>query len=65
MMAKVQPLNDTNWEKTAFYSIQYKNGCLAASKIFHMFTKSIQFYTFYYHVLKSMMFEKCDSLNKQ
>ena len=64
MMAELQPLKDNHWEKTAFYSIQYKTGCLAASKILHMFTKSIKFCTFYYHVLKSM-FEKCDSLNKE
>ena len=31
-----------------FYSIQYKNGCLAASELFHMFTQSVKFYTFYY-----------------
>ena len=35
-----------------FYSIQYKNGCLAAFDLFHMFTQSIKFYTFNYHVLK-------------
>ena len=29
--------------KTVFYSIQYKNGCLAASEIFHMLTHSIKF----------------------
>ena len=65
MMAELSHLTILTEKKTAFYSIQYKNGCLAASKTFHMFTKSIKFYTFYYHVLKSMMFEKCDSLNKQ
>ena len=26
-----------------FYSIQYKNGCLAASDLFHMFTQSVKF----------------------
>ena len=45
-------LNDTQREKL-FYSIQYKNGYLAASSLFHMFTQAIKFYTFYYHVLKS------------
>ena len=35
------------------YSIQYKNGCLANSDLFHMFTQSIKFYTFYHHVLNS------------
>ena len=39
--------------KTVFYSIQYKNGRLAPSDFFHMFTQSIRFYTFYYHVPKS------------
>ena len=39
--------------KTMFYSVYYKNDCLAASDLFHMFTQSIKFYTFYYHVLKS------------
>ena len=38
---------------TVFYSVQYKNGCLAASDVFHMFTQSIKLYTFHYHVLKS------------
>ena len=38
--------------KTRFYLIQYKNDCLAASNLFHMFTQWIKFYTFYYHVLK-------------
>ena len=32
---------------------QYKNGCLAASDLFHMFTQSIKFHTFHYPVLKS------------
>ena len=36
-----------------FCSDQYKNGCLAASDLFHMIKQSIKFYTFYYHVLKS------------
>ena len=36
--------------KKLFYSIQYENSCLAASDLFHMFTQSIKFYTFYYHV---------------
>ena len=39
--------------KTVFYSVKYKSGCLAASYLFHMFTQSIKFYTFHYHVLKS------------
>ena len=32
---------DTHREKL-FYSIRYKNGCLAASDLFHMFTQSIK-----------------------
>ena len=39
--------------KIVFHSIQYKNGCLATSDLFHMFTRSIKFYIFYYQVLKS------------
>ena len=35
-------------EKAVFYSIQYKDGCLAASDVFHMFTQVIKLYTFYY-----------------
>ena len=45
-----------------FYLIQYENGWLAASDLFHMFTQS---YTFYYRVLRVQMFEKCDSSNRQ
>ena len=44
--------NDTHREKKLFYSIQYKNGCLALSDLFHMFTQSIKFSTFYYPVFK-------------
>ena len=36
-----------------FLSIQHKKGCLAASNLFHMFTQSIKFCTFHYHVLES------------
>ena len=39
--------------KTVFYSIQYKNGWLAACGLFHLFTQSVKLhYTFYYHVLR-------------
>ena len=31
-----------------FYSVHYKNGCVAASDLFHLFTRSINFYTFHY-----------------
>ena len=40
-----------------FCSSQYRNGCLAASEFFHMFTQSIKFHTFRYHVLKSTRFK--------
>ena len=51
-------LNETP-RKKLFYLIQYKNGWLAASDLFDMFTQSIKFYyTFYYHVLWVQMFEK-------
>ena len=42
-------INDTNREKL-FYLIQYKNSCLAASYLFHIFTQPIKFYTFHYHL---------------
>ena len=49
-----------------FYSIQYKNGWLAASDLLDVFTQSVKFYyTFHYHVLRVQMFEQCDSLNIQ
>ena len=32
--------NDTHSEKTLFYLIQYQDGWLAASDLFHMFTQS-------------------------
>ena len=59
-------LNDAQKGKTKFYSMQYRNGLLTASEIFHMFTQSIKFYyTFHYHVLRVQMFEKCYSSNRQ
>ena len=49
-----------------FYSNRYKNGWLAASDLFDMFTLSIKFhYTFYYPVLRVQMFKKCDLLDRQ
>ena len=59
-------LNDTHKEKL-FYSTQHKNGWLAASDYFDMFTpQSVKFYyTFHYHVLGVQMFEKCGSSNRQ
>ena len=50
---------NTQKGKTMFYSIQYKNGWLAASKIFHMFTQSIKFYYTFHFIIT--MFEKCHS----
>ena len=38
---------------------------MAASDLFHMFTESIKFYIFHYHILRVNMFEKCDSSNRQ
>ena len=37
-----------------FYGIQYQNGWLAASDLFQMFTQSIKFHTFHFHVLESV-----------
>ena len=34
--------------KTVFYSVQYKNGSLAASDLLYMFTQSIKIFTFYH-----------------
>ena len=31
------------------YSVQYKNGCLSTSDLFHMFTQSIKLYTLWRH----------------
>ena len=33
--------------------------------LFHIFTQSIKFCTFYYYVLRVQMFEKCDSSNSK
>ena len=48
-----QNVYDTHMEKL-FYSIQYKNGCLATSDLFHMFTQSIKF-----HSLKKRLWHRC------
>ena len=40
--------NDTHRKRLVFHSIQYRNDWLAASNLFHMFTKLIKFYTFHY-----------------
>ena len=57
--------NDPQREKFCFIQISKKNGGLAASNLFHMFAQSVIFYTFYYHILRVQMFEKCDSSNIQ
>ena len=44
---------------TQFSTIIYCNRRLAVSNFSPMFTQSINFYTFYFHI--SQMFEKCDS----
>ena len=52
--------------KNCVLFIPYKNGWLAASDLFDMFTQLIKFYyTLYYHVLTVQMFKKCDSSNRQ
>ena len=56
--------NDTG-KNSALFSIQYKNGWLATSDLFYMFTQSIKFYTFYYQILRVQMFEKRDPSNRQ
>ena len=43
--------NDTHLENL-FYSVQYKNGWLAASDLFGMFTQSIKFYYTLYYMYK-------------
>ena len=58
-------LNNTHIEKLCFYSIQCKNDYLAASDFFHIFTQSIKFHTFYYHVWKSKDVWKMCSSNRQ
>ena len=45
---KFTDLNDTHREGLVFHSIQYRNGWLAASDLFEMFTQSIKLYTFHY-----------------
>ena len=47
-----------------FHPIQYRNGWLAASDLFHIFTQSIKFYTFHYQYrcLKNMIYQ-IDSKN--
>ena len=59
-------VNDTHSEKLLFYSIQYKNGCSATYDLFHMFAQPIKFYTFHYHVLKSLknVIHQIDSKNE-
>ena len=57
-------INDTHRERLVFHSIQYRNGWLAASYLFHMFTQSIKFYTFHhqYRCFKNVI-HQVDSKN--
>ena len=57
-------INDTYRERLMFHSIQYRNGWLAASDLFDMFTQSIKFYTFHfqYRCLKNAI-HQIDSKN--
>ena len=41
-------LNNIHRERLVFHSIQYRNGWLAVSDLFDMFTQSIKFYLFHY-----------------
>ena len=50
-------INDTLREKLCFTQFSIRNGWLPASDLFPMFTESIKFYTFHYHVLKVRMFK--------
>ena len=52
-------------EKLSFTQFSTTNIRLAASDLFHMFTQSIEFYTFHFNVLGAQMFEKCDSSNRE
>ena len=45
-------------ENIVFYSIPYKNDCLAVSDLILTFTQSIKFYTFHCPVLKSITVSK-------
>ena len=38
--------------ETVFYSFHYRNGCLAVSYLFHMFTQSIKLYPFHFPAWK-------------
>ena len=40
-------------EKTISFLNSVKNGYLAVSDLFHMFTQLSKFFTFHYHLLKS------------
>ena len=60
-----QSVNDTHRERLVFHSVQYRNGWLAASDLFDMFTQSIKFYTFHYQYrcLKNVI-HQIDSKNE-
>ena len=48
-------INDTQG-KNLFSPIRYKNGCLAASGLFQVFTQSIKFCTLYYYIRFTLTF---------
>ena len=56
-------LNNTHREKLCFAQFSIR---MAASDLFHMFTQSIKFYTFHYHILKdSILNFETDFLEKE
>ena len=57
-------LNNTHRERLVLHSMQYRNGWLAASDLFDMFTQSIKFYTFHYqHRCLKNVIHQIDSKN--
>ena len=58
-------LNNTYMERLVFHSIQYRNGWLAVSDLFDIFTQSIKFYIFHYQYrcLKNVI-HQIDSKNE-
>ena len=47
MFAFEHMVSNKGRQKTVLYSVQYKNGCLAAFDLFHMFTQPSKFYKFH------------------
>ena len=65
---KIQSLaNDTHREKLLrFIQLSTRMSVWLLLTFSYIFTQSIKFYyTFYFHVLKIQMFEKCDSSHRQ